>query len=190
MANLDFPSGFRVVRNNNGSEPAVRVMDSVSTVIYEGALAFQSATGLVRMCTSSVISSALAKKIVGVFADSKAAGAAGAEGSISKMRVYVDPAQEYSIQLDDASVTGVSGTINRIFPVLAANTGNTTTLRSISELDASAGATAAMASASAAEIVQVLAYEKVIGQDVTLANPRVIVRLVPKAHINNNNTGV
>ena len=190
MANLDFPSGLRVVRNNNGSEPEMRVMDCVSTVIYEGALAFQSATGLVRMCVSSALSSALAKKIVGVFADAKAAGAEGAEGSISKARVYVDPNQLFSCQFDDASVTGISGAINLIFPVVAVNSGNTTTLRSIIELDASLGVTAAMASASNAEILQILQYEKVIGQDTTLANARVIVRLVPKAHINTNNSGV
>lgn len=191
MANTDWPSGLQPVRNRNGSHPEIVVMDCVSTVLYEGALAFMSSSGLVGMCSSSVISSTLAKDIVGVFAEAKPASTVGAEGSKSKVRVYIDPEQLYEIQFDDNSVTGVNGIINRVFPILTPAAGNALN-RSTSELDGSAGAAAACASATAAEIFQPIAIVKGPrnGSDASASWTRVVGKLVPKAHIHRNNLGV
>lgn len=191
MANVDFPSGLQALRNRNGSMPEIMVMDCVTTVIYEGALAFASSTGLVRMCVSSVMSSTLAKKIVGVFANSKAAGAVGADGNIAKIRVYIDPEQEYLCQFDDGSATSLTSSINRIFSIVGVNTGNSTTLRSITEIDASTGAVTGLLLTNVnSQILQVMAFEKGINNDYLGSNARVVVKLIPKAHIHRNNSGV
>jgi len=190
MANVDFPSGLSPVRNRNGNAPGITVMDCVTTVLYEGALAFMSTTGLVGLNLSSVLSAVQAKKIVGVFANSKAAGAVGADGSISKIRVYSDPDQEYIGQFDDATAGAITSSIGRIFPVVGVAAGNSTTLRSIMELDASAGGVVSVVTSVNCSLLQVLAVSKEIGNDLNSANARVICKLVPQAHMHRNGLAI
>jgi hypothetical protein len=167
-------------------------LDCVTTVLYAGALAFQANTGLVGMCSATTISSTLAKNIVGVFAEGKAAGAEAAEGSKSKILVYTDPNQLYEIQSDDDTTSTITGTIGLIFPIVAAaaNTGNATLVRSNSEIDGDASAVTAMNNTTNAEILQVLQVKKQIDDTATGSWRKFVVRLVPKAHMHNNNSGV
>jgi hypothetical protein len=185
MAQADFPRGLQALRNVNGSAPTVQALDCVTTVLYEGALAFMSSTGLVRMCTSSVMSSALAKTIVGVFAQGKAAGAASAEGSLSKVLVYTDPNQLYEIQTDDASVSTVAGSIGAVFPMVSgqANTGNATHVRSNMEIDGSGAAAAPMDNTTNAEIFQCVAIKKAIDDAAASSWRKLVVRITPRANV-------
>lgn len=191
MANVDAPSGLRALMNVNGSAPRVRVMDCVTTVIYQGALAFLSSTGLVGMCSSSVITSVLKRDIIGVFADAKAAGAQCAEGSKSKIRVYIDPEQLYVIQTDDNTVSALTDAIGRNFTPLAVNSGNSTTLQSICEADGDSGA--ASAASSAAQTLLCVGVQKGPGIDAlpsATSWTKLIVKIVPSAHVLVNNLGV
>lgn len=185
MAQLDFPSGLRALRNVNGSAPRVQVMDCVTTVLYDGALALLSSTGLVSMPTASTMTSALAKKIVGVFAQGKAAGAASCEGSKSKVLVYTDPQQLYEIQSDDATVSTLAKSIGGVFPLVAtsANAGNTTTLRSTSEIDGSAVAATVFSNTTNTEFLQCIAIKKVIDDVANASWRKLVVKISPKAHI-------
>ncbi len=192
MANQDFPSGLSAVKNRNGSAPEVSILDCVTTVLYEGALAFLSNTGLVGMAPATTITSAHAKDIIGVFAQGKAAGAVSCEGSISKVMVYTDPEQLYVIQSDDDTTASLTSTIGRVFPIVAtqASTGNGTHVRSIAELDGSAGAAFAMDNGTNAEILHVIKIHKVIGESASGSWRKLVVKLAPKAHIHRNNLGV
>jgi len=192
MANIDFPSGLQAVKNRNGSSSEISILDCVTTVLYAGALAFISSSGLVGMCSATTISSTLAKDIIGVFAEGKAAGAVSCEGSISKVQVYTDPEQLYMIQADTNDVSGLTDTIGRVFPIVAAsaNTGNATHVRSNSELDASAGASAAFVNTTNAEILHCVKIHKVIGETSAASWRKLVVKLAPVAHIHRNNLGV
>ena len=191
MANVDFPSGLRPIRNQGGSSPQVIAMDSVSTVIYEGALAILSSDGTVSMNGADTVSSTDAVDIVGVFVQSKAASADGADGSRSKVLVNIDPEQLYVIQSDDDTLVSAANFVGRNFAVVEAASGNTTTLRSICELDGSSGASAANTYTTSAEILQVISeYSgKRIDGDLT-SNGQFIVKIVPATHIHRNNLGV
>jgi hypothetical protein len=191
MANIDFPSGLRPLINRNGSNPEVRVMNCVATVIYEGALAFLSSTGLVGMCSSSVITSVLKRDIVGVFAEGRAAGADGAEGVTNLIRVYTDPEQLYVIQTDDDTVSAVTDAIGRNFTPLAVNSGNSTTLRSICEIDGNTGAVSApRAVAQTLQCVGVQKGPEIDALPLSSSWTKLIVKIVPSAHIYRNNLGV
>jgi len=192
MANQDFPSGLMAVKNRNGSASEISILDCVTTVLYEGALAFISSTGLVGMCSATTITSTLARDIIGVFAQGKAAGAVSCEGSISKVMVYTDPEQLYVIQSDDDTTASLTSTIGKVFPVVAAtaNTGNATFLRSNCELDGSHGAAAACLVTTNAEILHCIKIHKVIGDTAAGSWRKLVVKLAPKAHIHRNNLGV
>ena len=192
MANLDFASGLSAVKNRNGSSPEISILDCVTTVLYEGALAFLSNTGLVGMAPASTITSAQAKDIIGVFAQGKAAGAVSCEGSISKVQVYTDPEQLYVIQSDDNTTASLTSTIGRVFPIVAtqAGTGNATHVRSLAELDGSAGAAFSMDSGTNAEILQCIKIHKVIGDTAAGSWRKLVVKIVPKSHIHRNDLGV
>lgn len=185
MANVDFPSGFKALRNRNGSFPEIMVMDCVTTVLYDGALAFLSNTGLVQLMTSSVVSSTLAKRIAGVFANGKAAGAVGAEGSKSKIRVYTDPDQLYSIQTSTNALDTITEVIGVNVAVWNANGGNSTNVRSITELNGAEVSSVACGSATNAEICQILQVEKGIGNSLAASTSwtRFVVRLNGPAHL-------
>lgn len=189
MPNIDFPSGLRAIRNPNGDYPVAVPMDSVSTVLYKGEPAILSSTGLVGMAGTSIITSAIAKRCIGVFAEYKAAGAAGPDGNIRKALVYADPDQLYVIQSDDSTTSNLTTTIGRNFAVTGANTGDSLG-NSIVELDGSTGSSAT--TSSIACLVKVLAVQKNI--DNTLAASTswtdFIVRINPKFHLAVNNGGV
>jgi len=175
LANRDFPSGLRPLRNQNGSAPMVESLPCVTTVLYEGALLFLSggAVGKVQMYTSSVlITTGLGLQVIGVAAEPKAAGA-----SKTTVLVYTDPQQLYEIQSDDATVDSNSDALGLNFAVVAPNAGNATTGRSISELDGNSAGV--VASTSVCRILHVINRKKEIG-DAYGANVKLVVKLNKK----------
>lgn len=188
MANIDFPSGLRVIANPNGDAPRVQLMDCVSTVLYKGALALLSSTGLVSLMTSSVITSTLAKRIIGVFVEHKAAGAHSTDGGVSKTLVYTDPNQLYVIQSDDATLASPTNYVGRNFPLIGMSTGSTLG-DSAGEIDGDAGSSAT--TSSVACVVKVIReYSgRALDGDLT-ANGKFIVQINPKFHLLANNGGV
>ena len=189
MANIDFPSGLRPIRNNNGDFPVAATMDSVSTVLYKGQLAILSTTGIVGGPGTSIITSTIAKKCIGVFAEHKAAGAAGPDGNVAKALVYRDPDQLYVIQADDSSTSNLTTTIGRNFQLIGMNAGDSLG-NSTGELDASTGTS--ITTSSVASMVKVVAVQKnidnTLGASVSWTD--FIVLINPKFHILANNGGV
>lgn len=188
MANIDFPSGLRAIKNPNGDAPRVQLMDCVSTVLYKGALALLSSTGLVSLMTSSVISSAMAKRIIGVFVDHKAAGAHSTDGGASKALVYTDPNQLYVIQSDDATLAAITDYVGRNFSLTGMMAGDSLG-NSIGEISGASGSSAT--TSSVARVVKVISeYSgRALDGDLT-ANGRFIVQINPKFHLLANNGGV
>ena len=189
MANIDFPSGLRPIRNVNGDFPPAESMDSVSTVLYKGQLAILSTTGLVGGPGTSIITSTIAKKCVGVFAEYKAAGAAGPDGSIAKSLVYSDPDQLYVIQSDDSTTSNLTTTIGRNFELTGMNAGDSLG-NSTGEINGDTGTS--ITTSSVAKVVQLVAVQKDINNVLAASTSWTdfVVKINPKFHIRANNLGV
>jgi TRAP-type uncharacterized transport system substrate-binding protein len=174
------------IRNQNGNAPVIRSLDCVSTVIYEGALLFMSTTGLVGMASSSIISSTMAKKIVGVAVQPKAAAAANV-----KVLANISPDQVFVMQTDDATVTAITDCVGRNFKLVAPAGGNSSTLRSICEIDGNTG-TSIGTSQTSAEIVKCIGVYKGLDNTLGAGNTWVALEVVilNKYHMLTNATGV
>lgn len=141
--NLDAPLGLRPVDNGlAGSVPRLEEMYANSVAIYEGDLLQLETNGQVTPCANVVTTS---EPLAGVAANYLAAGTAG-QGTTRVVSVYTDPFQRYVLQADDDDITATPAAIADFVGLnfdLVYTTGNTTTLQSKHELDASSGATTA-----------------------------------------------
>lgn len=182
MANPDFRSGLSPLRNVNGSFPAVREMTCTTPVIYEGAPLLLSSDGTVAMATTSILTSTLAKRIVGVAQNGKLAGAGR-----TSVNVYVDPDQLWVIQSDDNSLNSIADFIGANFQVLNNNAGDSGTLRSQMEIDGSSASSTTASSVAA--LLQVVDSHIPIDGDLT-SNGKFVVRINPKFHLAANNGGI
>lgn len=133
MANIDWPSGLRPVSNGvGGTAPQMRPYPKLAGIIYEGDILYNGEGGLV---VYNGTTDAQADNLVGVAAHYVGTAANTGEAVF----VYDDPNQEYIAQGDDASVStlaNANAALLRHVPIVYA-TGNTTTLQSKVELDAS-----------------------------------------------------
>jgi hypothetical protein len=158
-------------------------MDCVTTIIYDNAPLFMSSTGLVGLASSSVLTSTLGKQFVGVAAGGKLAGAGR-----NKINVYTDPEQLYRIQSDDDTLGSATSYVHRNFGLLTPDAGNSTTVRSIAELDGSSG-TSVTTISTQARILKVVSANTPIDGDLTSWG-KFVVKINPKFHIAVNNSGV
>lgn len=133
MANVDWPSGLRPVSNGKGgTAPQMRPYPKVAGIIYEGDILYADEGGLK---VYNGTTDAQADNLVGVAAHYCATAADTGDAVF----VYDDPDQEYICQCDDASISNTTNLVDSLLrhaPVVYA-TGNTTTLQSKLEIDAS-----------------------------------------------------
>lgn len=194
MANRDTPMGLRALRDRNGSHPPVKTYDATTSVIFEGQLVLISSTGLVAGHPAAGIATT-SKKIVGVASHPKAlTTTAQIAAGNSKVKVYIDPNQQYLVQSDDASLDSLTDYVGRNFKVILPAGGNTTTGQSTMELDGSTGTSAEVASSSSMILNVVEKHNRpdnvVTTGGTASSNADFVVRINPRWHFFANSTGV
>lgn len=182
MANLDAPLGFRAVENGvAGIVPRLRTYDvAASVAVYEGDLVAVNSTGNVIAYTTT---DAAAGDLIGV-----AAHPVTASQTDRELAVYDDPAQIFEIQADDNSLTVAADYLFEFFKPVATS-GNTTTLQSKHELDASTGTSVQGTVATNIAPVQVIGVSKAINNDTAVSFTRYLVKIVGPAHIRSDVAG-
>jgi hypothetical protein len=183
MSNLDAPLGVRAVENGvAGVVPRLRTYEvEDSTAVYEGDLVAINSTGEV---TSYSTTDAAAGDLLGV-----AAHPVTASQDDRELQVYDDPAQIYEVQADDNSLTVTADYLFKFFKPVA-TTGNTTTLQSKHELDASTGTATQGTAATNIAPVQVIGLSKAINNDEGVSFTRYLVKIVGPAHIRSDVAGI
>ena len=176
MSNLDAPLGFRAVENGvAGVVPRLRAYSAkASTAIYEGDLVAINSTGLVQGYSAT---DAIAGDLLGVAAHPVTAAQTDRE-----ILVYDDPEQLYEVQADDASLTVAADYLFKLFAPVTTS-GNTTTLQSKQELDASSGSSLFGTNTTTVRPIQVIAVSKAINNDEAVSFTKYIVKIADNAHI-------
>lgn len=180
MANSDAPFGFRPVENGvAGTVPRLREYTvAASTAIYEGDLVALNASGLVIAYTTT---DAAAGDLIGVAAHHVPSGGAGPSNDLSLL-VYDDPNQIFEAQADDNSLTQVSDYLFKLVKPVK-TTGNTTTLQSKHEIDASSATAASGAAATNVAPLQIIDVSEAINNDKNVSFTRYLVQIIPDAHL-------
>ena len=182
--------GLRALRDPNGSHMPVRQYAAGTSVIYEGQVVLINTTGVAVGVGSAALASTV-RNIIGVAAAYKAlATTVGAKN----VQVYHDPNQRYVAQADDASLDSRTDYIARNFQMILPAGGNTTTLQSIAEIDASTGTSASFVGATARPLQIVDLYKQVGNVAVTggtaSSNADFVVRILPRYHLFAGSKGV
>lgn len=183
MANLDAPNGLRAVENGvAGIVPRLRKYTvKASTAVYEGDIVALNGTGQVIGYTTT---DAAAGDLIGV-----AAHPVTAAQSDRELLVYDDPAQVFEAQADDGSLTVTSDYLFQLFKPVS-TTGNTTTLQSKHEIDASTGTGASGAAATNVAPLQIIGVSEAINNDEAVSFTRYLVQIIPDAHLRGPNAGI
>ena len=178
MANVDAPFGLRPIASPGGETSfAMReyeVAAAYATALYEGCLLMLTTDGTVILWTAT-------NKTVGVAAQYRAGAATTAN---TTMLVYDDPDQLFLIQSDDNTLVD-AGDIQTLAFGVSADSGRTNadgvaaTGKSTMELDGASGSTASLTL-----LLYGIRPSRAIDDDVTLANNKVMVKIVPAAHAN------
>lgn len=180
-SNLDIPFGFRAVENGvAGTVPRLRPYTvGASIAIYEGDLVvFNATASTVKAYTATA---ADAGDVIGV-----AAHPMTAAQSDRTLLVYDDPEQIYEAQVDDVSVTALAGYLFKYFDIVNTS-GNTTTLQSKQEIDGNTGTDVLGAGSVVQAVGASLDPRNVISASSSW--PRLLVRIVPQAHIRSASAG-
>lgn len=188
--------GLRALRNPNGSHPPVRQYEAATSVIFEGQVVLLSTTGLAGGSGASLASTV--RNVLGVAAAHKPlTTTAQIAAGTSKVQVYVDPDQLFVAQSDDATLDSRTDYVGRNFKLVADQSGNTTTLQSIAEIDGSTGSSASFVgtSADAAQLVQIVELFKQVGNaagttGTASSNADFVVRILPRYHLFAGSKGV
>lgn len=176
MANNNAPFGLRPVSNPAGTAPWVITFKAdTGRAIYQGQL--------VNLITGGAGTADKVEGWDGSTGTSLKAGVAAhyraTADSNRDIAVYVDPNQEYEIQVDDDTLADNADFVGVLFGVVNGEVGSTNTLQSSGELNGDSGtATFNNASAFLQGIRKVTDSEV----DYTTANPRVIVKIHPAGH--------
>jgi hypothetical protein len=180
MANLDAPFGFRPVENGvAGTVPRLRKYTvAASTAIYEGDLIGLNASGLVIAYTTT---DAAAGDLIGVAAHHVPSGGAGPSSDLSLL-VYDDVEQIFEAQADDNSLTQLSDYLFKLVKPVS-TTGNTTTLQSKHEIDASSATATSGAAATNIAPLQIVGVSEAINNTANVSFTRYLCRILPAAHL-------
>jgi Fe-S cluster assembly iron-binding protein IscA len=184
LANRDAPQGMRALKNANGSHPPVKQFAASTSVIFEGQMVIVGTDGLAAGAPAQASMATTAGRVLGVAAAYKAlATTAGAK----KVQVFVDPDQLYMAQADDATLDSRTDYLGRNFKLTAPNSGNTTTLQSIAEIDASTGTSVSLVGTTAVPI-QIVDVWPEVGNVVNAvgtqsSNAKFVVRILPRYHL-------
>ena len=133
MANTDWPSGLRPVSNGKGgTAPQMRPYPKLAGIIYEGDILYMGESGVV---VYNGTTDAHADNLIGVAAHYAGTAAVTGEGVF----VYDDPDQEYIVQDSGSSITTIANLNELLLKHIGLTyaSGNTTTLQSKVEIDAS-----------------------------------------------------
>lgn len=173
--NINAPMGLRAVRGEYNSAPKLETFTAaVGQTFYEGQIVCISASGVLMPYTDA---RALAGGIIGVIAHYMPSSATDRE-----CQVYSDPNQVFEIQADDSSISAVSGYRGALFDVVNPTTGNTTTLQSKTELDASSATVMAGTNAATLRPLRVENVSKQIDNVQNVSFTRYLVRFIPPVH--------
>ena len=172
MANIDAQLGLRPVKSKYGTVPQINPYTRSSTgIIYEGALLFMASTG---PDTYNMTTAGQSYNIIGV-----AAHYIGA--SETEVLIYDDVEQLYEIQADGNAITTL--VLARVeygmyCDVISNTAGNTLTGQAKTELDTSEVTAVAVAH----NVVQLIGLSTDPSNDVTVANEKWIVQILPNVH--------
>ena len=173
MSNIDQQLGLRPIRSPYGTVPRItKYTRSTTGAIYEGAVLSKLSTG---PTVYNGTTAAQGYNILGVAAHYVASDE-------TEMLVYDDPNQEYLVQADANAVTTAAAALEAVskYCNLVSNTvGNTTTLQAKGELDTSE----VTGVAAAHDVVQLVRLHTDPSNDVTSANEKWVVKLVPNVQI-------
>lgn len=176
MANLDAPMGYRPIENGvAGITSRLRMYPvTASLAVYEGDLVALNSTGTVVAYTTT---DAVAGNLIGV-----AAHHVSATATDRNLAVYDDPNQVFEAQADDGTITNAALAKFKLFkPVIA--TGNTTTLQSKHEIDASATSSLFGTVATQVYPIQVLKPSGAINNTAYTTYTRYECQIHPSAHL-------
>lgn len=183
MANTDAPFGLRALRNLMGKTPAIReyTADSGGSHIYEGALVYVIAGSGTDDETIDVWDGTTDVPLIGVAAHKRLT-----TDSERTLAIYVDPHQEYEVQVDDNSLTHESDYVGSIFNVVNSTAGDAATNQSTTELDGDSAA----ATADASNVLLGVSKSRDPEVDYASANPTVVVKIAHARHIFGSDAGV
>jgi hypothetical protein len=177
MANLDAPFGLNAVRGEYNAAPRLETFTVASSVtVYQGMPVCLNSTGQIIAYTDAA---AIAGLVIGVAAH-PVLGAA----TTRDLQVYTDPDQVYEIQADDNSLTAVANYLGGLFDITNPTSGNSTTLHSIAELDASSFSTVIINNTAAADLrpLRVEGVSKAINNETNVSWTNYLVRFAPPVH--------
>lgn len=185
MANTDAPFGLRALRNLIGKTPALReyTADAGGSHIYEGALVMVIPGSGTDDETIDVWAAASANPILGVAAQARLT-----TDTERTLAVYVDPDQEYEIQVDDGTFTHESDYVGSYLTLTGVGSGDSDTNQSIMEVDGSVAGAAA--STTTAVVLGVSKSRDPENSDYSSANPNVVVTISAKQHVFGGDIGV
>ncbi len=173
MANIDAQLGLRPVKSPYGTVPQINHYTRSSTgVIYEGAVLYLAEAG---PAVYNGTTAAQETSIIGVAANYS-------KSTDTDIVIFDDVNQLYEVQADGNAITTTANALlaqGRYCNLVSNTAGNTLTLQSKAELD-----TSEVTSVRAAhDIVQLVKLSSDVANDVTLANEKWIVKLVPAVQL-------
>ncbi len=182
MANTDAPFGLRAIRNMMGKSPAIReyTADAGGSDIFEGSP------------VALIVGSGTDDEVADVWGDTDipllgvAAHKRLAADTIRTIAIYVDPDQEYEIQVDDNSLTHESDYVGSYFSLVNEAAGTAATGQSTAEIN---GDTATGTIASTERFMGV-SKSRDPEVDYTTANPTIIVKIAHAFHAFGSDGGV
>lgn len=140
MANTDAPRGLRPISGPGGGSPLLIVRPAgTTTSIFRGDVVALATNGRVHRVATTTGSA----RIVGVAANFVLATSGVGATTAQDCWIYADPDQLFEIQDDGASATPAESSIGATYP-LVIGAGNSTTGKSIFELDISAPGTTSL----------------------------------------------
>lgn len=169
--NRNAPRGFVPIKNRGGTIPRIGTYTvAAATTVYQGNLLAINASGLLITGSHTLC---ITGQIIGA--------AAGYATAAQECKVYDDPEQLFELQADDNTVTTVAAAVGALYR-LVLTTGNTTTLQSKHQIDASTGAAVTGSGATTVTPIRIEGLVPTIGNSITSSYSRWAVRIIPGVH--------
>lgn len=175
--NPNSPFGFRLTRNANGDYPRIDTrVASASVNLPPGSIARVKTDGTVAMWDGTATNGS--RLLLGAVI----AGVTSANTD-REVKICMDPEAEYEVMLDDGSVTGINGLLERNFTAAQGTTIsqirslNATLLQSTAALDASTGSSLNGATGTNIRPFRALRFTREISNDSSQSFARVIVKI-------------
>lgn len=175
--NPNAPFGFRLTRNANGDYPRIDTrLASASVSVAPGSIVRVKTDGTVAMYDGTATNGSrllLGGCIAGVTS----------ANTDREVKICMDPEAEYEVMLDDGSVTGINGLLERNFAGINMGTINTTLLQSVAKLDASTGSSLNGTTGTNVRPFRALRFTREIDNASSQSFARVVVKINAVNHV-------